>query len=250
VSDIYVPNFNSLSQVGARSYQWTSWFFYVFTRPVVVTTDILLRKDMGERYLTPLVAATGAVLIGAATKGSAMIVEAAAYRTYPPTKPWPLTPIWMIGVLWLLAYFIGVGLNTLAIRKREAAGVRWHSYCNGDWRLPRFSPSMQRLLLFLLSLLLVWLGAYPLGILLSWSTLQSITVEGQIARRMRNAVLDVRDDEIANANLQAALEQRPAAQSEGLLIPLPKKLADMALRQFVRPAEQASPLLPPASKPT
>ncbi|MFT3784742.1 MAG: hypothetical protein QM770_01070 [Tepidisphaeraceae bacterium] len=244
-----LPSIGQLFQYGRAAWAVVMRLFMVTTKPVVLTTDVVTRRNMGERYLTTLSAWGGFLLILGVTWLTSKVSGTSSYSydyyyersTFHPAVSPAL--IWSVGVLWMICYVAGYAYNRVFIEWRKYKNIPWHSYCYGEWSLRKPAPWIQRLILVGLAVLFWALHLYLFAGLMLLSIHFSILTEREIANRLRAAILDIHDQRIASEHLQQALDCRPANETEGFVLSLPKYVAEFARKTFLRPAEAGRPVV-------
>lgn len=203
--------------------------------PVALTTQVLFRRDFGERYFTNVRAIIAAGLIGAATFISATmpiltprlrgLIPYEYFTT--PAKPWV---VWSAGGLWLLVFLLTWYEERSRLRDRYEAGELWHSRCTGVLRDDGLLSSGTQFVASVLMLLVaVVLRLDLLLALLLCSLVSSSLMDAALKKRAWNAVLDSLDARIESEHLANAIDKRLAPEKlEGLQLPLPAYVAPAA----------------------
>lgn len=209
--------------------------FIMLIRPLILTTRVIIRKDLGERYLTPLNAMVGAILIvGAAWMTVAMPVKietVVADRWGMPTRSLVIedraTAAYVIGGVWAVLYLVGLIDHRIRLRNRYANGIRWHSRCSGVPRL----PNAREWAVYVAAGGIAFLGFYNhlplLAVLLVGSIAFAILEDGHAAAEFWGRVLDAVDGQIESENLGKAVKDRLTPdRAEGVHAPVPGYVKD------------------------
>lgn len=242
-----MPDVNGLANVASRTYAITVRIMMVLFKPIVLTTDLFVRKNFGERYLTSTAVFSGwlVILVVLNLQGVTLwMSDPSSSADWP--QPTPANVAWVIvGNLWLWGYVVMALVARRGIRARNKAHRLWHSYCMGEWRVRFLSSGLQRLILAGAGVLMLVVGIKLMGALLIFSLYRSFLQEAAVAKRIWEAVLDVNDRKIEAERLQEALDQKPAEESDGLLLPMSPAIAEHARRSFLGKSEPATLLVEP-----
>lgn len=228
---------SGIESVANKTFMYVNVFLSIVTRPLTLTTDVLLRKDMGVRYLGVKSIILGAVFIDLATHYSVMAVKDVSFiRNFDPDylPPRNTNYIWVIGYGWLALYLAAIVQNMFANRTRERARLDWHSYFRGSSRLPPLIAPYARLILLLLVVpLLASMNLSGFALLMLASIALAFMSDAADARRAWNLRLDRIDHEIEAAHMEDAFDQKPVDVTRGLIIPLPKRFKGQSIREFI-----------------
>jgi hypothetical protein len=210
-------------------------------RPLAVVTEVVFRKQMGERYFHVIHSMAGAVLIFLSgipfwhTDFAlyALSHPAVAFQYY---NRWPAGAALTMYVAWgwLAAFYVFCFLHGRAIKARYRAGLRWHSYCYGIPRFAGLPVILERILPLAAAAALIYYGAYSPAVLLVISTYISYMTRVREAAQFQGRVLDAVDMQIEAENLSNAVLQRlTPEQAEGVVAPLPAYVSDKCRELFV-----------------
>lgn len=236
----------------------------MLVRPMAIVTEIFFRRDMGERYFTPLNAAFGFFLlllfsIPIGVPGAEKAGFDALGQFHAAQSAAPRVVLFVMSFAWILSLFAAYGQNVLFIRRNYVQGNRWHSCNIGIPRFPNLPVWLEKLIPFVAAVAFYFLFHLPgLAILLVFSGIVSLLLRAHEARMFRERVLDLIDGQIEQEYVATAvLERAKPQQVDGLRAPLPAyvsrtyrtKIVDalgerLAPNPFIQPA---SPQLPPAT---
>jgi len=179
-----------------------------FTATIVPFT----RKDFGERYLGWLNIYFGYSLMTAYIIGGNMV---SAFTRIAPSH--------LMTLLWFA--FIGASVyHRWEVRRKNNAGVHWHSNFMGTSLLP-FPYSQEKIFkffepfsVFLLGYIMWHLISGQVGIWLMAAAASLFINNHIIFHQERQAILDMRDAQIEARFFGDALSGKPAAQTAGFVV--------------------------------
>jgi hypothetical protein len=217
-----------------------TWLFYAFARPIVLVTQVILRKDLGERYYTQVQTLLCVGLLLLATFGPSIVdpygsgggrsyynpyTGVTTYERAPQQNP---TTAYICGDIWLVLFAVASSWHYwVSLRLRRKAGGQWHSRSNGLPRFPQQNLFYELALIGLLAGVAFVEHVWGIGILLSASFLLTAAAERHARQELYNRVLDAVDGQIESEWLGKAIEQRLSpAQTQGLSASLPAHVSD------------------------
>ncbi|MBL0869733.1 MAG: hypothetical protein IBJ18_04060 [Phycisphaerales bacterium] len=215
--------------------------FFLLVRPIILTTRVMLRKDLGERYVSQQNALVGALLIAAGmwlTAAIPVTTEVVGQNEWGSSvrllvREDRSTVSYIIGSVWLVMYAAALLDHRVRVRRRYANGVRWHSRCAG---VPRLSGTGEWAMIVALGGL-AYLGFYfhlPFfAALLTASLVLALAEDGHAAMEFWNRVLDAVDGEIEAENLGKAVKDCLSPDRvEGVHAPTPAYVKDEYRRRI------------------
>lgn len=234
--------------------QAAAWIFFAFSRPVVLVTQVLLRKDLGERYFTVAQAALSILLILAAINAPIWIAKldrgsspSGYYDNYGNyySRPVPSSPListanTVIGVLWIIGFAVASLWHFFVVAPRLRDEL-WHSRCDGVPRLAFQNILVELVVLLILACIFLWTHVYGIGTLLALSFVLTAAADIHARKALYNHILDARDSKIDSEFLGKAIEDNLArAEAHGVNASLPAHVS-MAYRRklaeyFKKPA--------------
>lgn len=225
--------------------------FFVLTRPICLVSQVLFRRDFGERHLTGFTALGGAALIGVATGVSVLMVDrnnvpwgGLESSSLPSGRIVPM----VIGGVWLLLFVAGVKEQAYRVRSRHRMGVRWHSWNSGVPRVSSMTGGVEMVLGIGLGIVMCFLGVPLLGLLMIFSAIHSAMNDAHAMSQFYNRILDTIDGQIEADNLTKAIEYRlEPTQIEGLLATLPTSMSKDFRSKIVRAIDEQRGKPPAAS---
>jgi hypothetical protein len=201
----------------------------VLVRPIVLSTQALFRKDMGERFLTlNQTVLTGAVIVAAAAAtflgGYQSAHTLAARQEADATAACAV----IFGVLWLGGFVAAAVWHfQVTLRKRGRDTILWHSRSNGVPRVPQITFPMELAIVWGLTVLAYWFGLFGFGFLLMLSGLFAWQSDVCHKKEFYNRVLDQIDGQIESEWLGEAVEKRLSpAQAHGVDTWMPAHISD------------------------
>lgn len=230
MNDPLTSGFNDGLKIGTAIGNAITYLFLFLTRPLVLLTQVFYRKNMGERYLTPLSASGGLALLALVTAGSEYLIGSkthigADYSGRRTTAiEYALNPniAYGVGITWIVAFLAAYVQHHFAVRKRYATGERWHSLNSGVPRVAGLRDPAQYALTSAASAACFYFGLHGYGGLLCLSLVLGILSDQAARRRFWNSVLDTIDAQIEAENLGKAVAERLSpAKVEGLEAPVP-----------------------------
>jgi len=209
--------------------------------------EVLVRRNFGERYFTPIRFFVGLLILGWCITVSAVPLDFAFFyrlqsldstllsSTNQIENP-PNFTLWIFIIYTVAYFFLGMQEFRTAF-KRNRYGIKWHSYYHGDTRF-QFVNNLTKLVnlddaigghiiqnhvvklyiepLFFISTGLALILLLPiLGI---WFLLGGVIllIRGNIMyTRLRNEYLDQQDSLIESKNMQGAMEGKSSDQTQG-----------------------------------
>lgn len=216
-------------QIGEAFGKAIGHFFFLFSRPLGLVTQVVFRKDFGERFFTTTQALGAYLLIVAATVVTVLVPvpplsSLVAGTVVVPPEAVRQTAVW-IGVAWSAVFCLAHLQQSLGVRRRHKLGERWHSRCMGVPRISFIFEAPQYILGFGLIVAAAYYGYAGFAILLMVSVAQTAAADRWAAKEMYNRVLDSIDSEIESKNLSEAVRNRLSPkQAEGLIVRLPKRI--------------------------
>lgn len=215
---------------------WNVVLFLI--RPVGLLTQVFFRKDMGERYFSPLPTAVAAVILFAAYVVTVRV-------------PAPVPLLWLyvsmtdqrevsaffirdaklwIPVLWAVLFAVAAWENRFRSWSRYRNGVKWHSRSMGVPRIPAMGNLFQYTVLIVAAGVLDVMALSWLALLVLLSVAATMMTDYSVARQLYNSVLDALDAELESETLNQAITERlTPKQLNGIALRLPK-----SLRQFIQ----------------
>lgn len=204
----------------------------VLSRPFSLTTQVFLKKGMGERFFGPWHGVLAAGLIVLAAYASLPGNSAFSFRlsefiggtaVQPPSKQMA----YAVGGAWLAGFGIAAFVHRAQIRRRYHKGERWHSRCSGDAIASWMQPWMRYVITGGIGLVLYKLKLEPLAAL-AWISLFFTIMSDELERMaFYNAVLDAIDGQLESEYLAKAVEDRLSpSKAAGVMTPLPSYVAD------------------------
>jgi len=208
-------------------------------RPIATLTEIIFRKDMGERYFNGWNIVVGLL---------AIIVFRSPFWSNHRGIYQTITNI--IAVVWVIALLVYAYLNRQRIIERYGKSHRWHSYNYGIPRYEELPVVVEKALPIAVGLLLVLVcGITGMGGLLFFSGVISLFLRNYEARLFYERMLDQIDSQIEHDNLnKAVVEQFPPQQTEGLVAHVPRYVGKELRSQLVRPRGLTPENKPPEEK--
>ncbi len=210
-------------------------------RPLALLTEAIFRKDMGERYFTRNAAATGLVVLAAATAPFFLTKSPAGASSYAARlaaeAASPENPSWVkwAGFGWIGLFLLASILHQQSVRHRYKSGARWHSGNSGVPRVPILTVPVQYVAIISMAALAYFAGLKLFALLLVLSLLCSAITERIAAVRFWNSVLDMIDAEIESENLGKAVTHRLSpARSEGLETRVPAYVSKEWREKFAK----------------
>lgn len=207
-------------------------------RPLGVLTQVFFRKDMGERYLTPLTVTVALLLVLLAYRmtvttvpptplidlyarwSEAKVVETLAFRN---------CKYWIPGI-WTTLFAAAVWENKVRSWMRYRRGERWHSRSMGSPRIPGLGNLFQYILTALAAVSLEWMTLSWMALLVCLSLAATVITDYAVARQLYNSVLDALDGQLESETLNQAINERlTPKQLNGITLRLPK-----SLRQYLQ----------------
>jgi len=233
-------------QIGAVISAVIAGLMMLLARPFVLVTQVLFRRDLGERYFDILQAMLSLVLIVAATAAtvatsgptSSVVPQYGAYgEVHYQTQinaDSRTTPAYAIGIVWVVAFLAASAWHfRVAIPRRYRNGIMWHSRSDGVPRLPAITESLEVVILIALTVLAYWFKLEGFAVLLTFSVLTTIMSNAKKKAELYNRVLDAIDGQIESEWLGKAIEERLTPKNaHGLDATLPVYVSD-AYRQKV-----------------
>jgi hypothetical protein len=224
-------------RLGNQIAQVLSRIFFLLTRPLVLVTQVLFRKQMGERYFTPLQAGFSAALILIANAVTVIVCNPLWQNDYYyyPNSPAHVRAAFagIVGDLWFIVFLLITGWHfRVTVPRRRKQDIRWYSRSDGLPRLPIPAfwgiDQVQCQLLFEVAVVVVLaiaafcLRFYGFGVLLALSALITYAADAEERKRFHQRVLDAADGEIESQWLAEAIERRLSPdKTEGLKVSLP-----------------------------
>lgn len=212
--------------------------------PAVTTTQVMLRRQLGERYFTGWNLVAGAGLIMAAAPLSLVT------RRYIDVSD--LIYVGLAMVAWL-GGFVYFGVKHFAdVRHRYRDGQVWHSRCSGvsriDFPLPKQIPmeAVEIAGVMLIGLICCFIGLLGFGLLLIASGNMAWLSWSISAMEFKTKILDSIDSQIESENLAAAVvERRKPKDTVGFEAPVPAYIPQAFRERFVHGAaiDPSSPRL-------
>lgn len=215
---------------------WNVVLFLI--RPLGLLTQVFFRKEMGERYFSPLPTFVAAVIL---------------WATYMMTLrlPAPTPLLWLyltvtdqrevtafyvrdariwIPVVWAIVFAIAAWENRIRAWRRNRNGVKWHSRSMGVPRIPGMGNLFQYTTLIVAAGLLDVMALSWFALLVLLSVAATMATDYSVARQLYNSVLDALDAELESETLNQAINERlTPKQLNGIALRLPK-----SLRQFIQ----------------
>jgi hypothetical protein len=204
----------------------------LFARPIVLSTQALFRKDMGERFLDPNQAFLTIVVIIVAT-GVSFLSGLEGYRD--PNNPFArsvpdarTTISLIVGAVWLAGFIAAVAWHfRVTLPKRGRDSILWHSRSNGVPRVPGITLPIELAIVWALSFLAFFAGLFGFGVLLFVSALFTLQSDLYLKTEFYNRVLDAIDSQIESEELGEAIERKLSpAQARGVQAWMPAHISD------------------------
>jgi hypothetical protein len=212
-------------------------------RPAATLTEIVFRKNMGERYFTlwNVIAGFGLLQVFSIPLGVPTPSPAGhdvLGQFYPAQSDFPRM-IWVLTFMgWHVALLLYWGLHAWSVRQRYKAGGRWHSRNVGVKRFP-FLPVWFEKALPIVAGLFIWQACQVpgFGILMILSGVISIMLRANEASLFWERVLDVIDGQLEQEYLaKAVMERSNPKETEGYTAPLPAYVSQKFRQQFLEAA--------------
>lgn len=201
--------------------------------PVALLTQMVFRKDLGERYasLNRRVIAAGVLVIAGVMHAffpmpSLSGIVQDSFRSVPVLSH-PSSTILAAGLLVL--FVIACIEHELRLRSRYKTDGRWHSWSLGVNRIPGVGIKLQVLATLLVAAGAFWLRLDYFAIVLAASGVFSGVIDANTKREFYNRVLDTVDAQIESEMVGKAVKERLSpAQAEGLQAHLPAYVSTQA----------------------
>ncbi len=242
--------------IGRRVGDVLTYAFQILSRPLALLTQVFYRKDMGERYFTPIGFFWGLALLGLATFGSRYLLSTTTVgvRTQwggvVPETQYVLSPLigYGVGVAWIAVLAVAYSRHTVSVRARYTSGERWHSRTAGVPRMPGLIDPVQYAVTGVLAAACFYFGLPGYGALFAASLVAGMGADQMARLRFWSLVLDQVDARIEAENLGKAVAQRLAPASvEGLEAPVPGYVSEEWRRRNAPVREAAEVLAEPKS---
>lgn len=200
--------------------------------PAVTTTQVILRRQLGERYFTGWNLFAGAGLIVSAAPLSLLT------RRYIDVSDFIYVGLPMVAWLGAFLYF---GVTHFAdVRRRYKDGNAWHSRCSGvsrwEFALPRQLPMMAVEIagVMLIGIICCFIGLLGFGILLIVSGHMAWLSWSISSMEFKTKILDSIDSQLESENLAAAIvERRKPKDTAGFEAPVPAYIPQAFRERFV-----------------
>ena len=236
-------------------------FVAIISRPLSLTTQVLFKKNMGERYFATWHAVVALGLIGLAgwaclqdTKATTGTVKNAFGESYRINQAARITPtrVYVAGGLWAGAFVLAAVIHRARITKRYQRGTLWHSRCSGEPLHPGLRDWARYLATGGLAVAANWQKLEPMMMLIVASLIATILADEYERWLFYNAVLDAVDGQIEAENLSKAVEKRlTPIEAGGLVTPMPAYVSDLGRKRMAeaiaRQTGSVSPQKPAAS---
>lgn len=244
-------------RMGMQVGRVSGFVMQAITRPVILLTRSLVRRDLGERYSSDTHFAVGLLLVAGAT-AAACFVDVNSFTTevrFPGTHNDRATAAIVIGGLWLFGLVAARILHKGGLKARYSRSeiAPWHSYCSGVPRWERMPDRGWFLVMGLAGIGLIFLGLPLFGLLLLWSGYAAETEDRAAKARMWATVLDTLDAQIEARQLTETIREIKSPQeAEGLEAPLPAYVSPGFRRKLAETLENTRPTAktPPADRST
>lgn len=215
-----------------------------FVRPLATMTEVLYRRDLGERYFALWNVIVGVFwLILASIPLTPFRHFTYDYYDAPVSRRWNFAATFniVVGVLWLIAFLWACWRERQSLHRRYREGIVWHSYSHGTSFLDdRIPETYHGFIVLGFGALIAYLGAYVPGGLLIVSGYLSNQMRANEMTRFHHQVLDALDARIESENLSTAIMQRSRPQNtEGFTAPLPAYVSVKFRERFIQKAKVA-----------
>lgn len=213
--------------------------FFIFSA-AATATDPFFRKNMGERYFTPI-----RMVISLAGWGT-MLFAGVLYNSFLFGSP---AIGFLVGVAICFAYLMMAMRNITAIQKRQATGELWHSKCRGE-SLFGEENAIRDFTIEIIVLVLLVLISIPHAAFFLLSRLMAYMAEAAALNALYNRYLDIQDAKIEADFLETTLREGfPPRQTAGLYRPLPQRLSRERRGNIARIVTGGPFVAPPADQP-
>ena len=205
----------SISTLTKAATQIAEALLFFIASAAATATAPFFRKNMGERYFTPVRAFLSMMA------WIALFVIAVMYRMVQNGEP---TPGIVVGFLIPFGY-IGMSLFHLnAIQKRQATGVIWHSRSSGESLFGKENTTRDFIIELVVFIALFFVSFLHAGFFLL-SRLMGYIAEASAQAALYNRYLDIQDGRIEAEFMETALRDGfPRKETAGLYAPLPSHI--------------------------
>jgi hypothetical protein len=234
---------DDFNRKGIAFLKQTLWrFFFSLIRPLATTTEIFLRKELGERYFTVWNFLAGGFLIYTSMTMGASLRALEAQQAYggpAASLRWSDYVAFALGLAWLIAFIVKSIMQFKRAHQRSREGILWHSQSCGYAVVPEFWQPWCPVGLGVL--FLIFHITWP-GLLLIASGIVSFSMRMNERARVYSRVLDMLDAQIESENLNEAIMKRGNGKStKGFVAPLPAHVSNTHRENFLRAASRPAP---------
>lgn len=232
--DAMVSGAKSGVQIGAAIGAAIAGLMMLLARPFVLVTQVLFRKELGERYFDVIQVYLSLLLIivaTAATIWSADVSYNSSYGFYfrhTLESDFITTAGWVFGILWTVAFMAATAWHFyFTLPRRGRGGIMWHSRSDGIPWFPRITEVLEVVIIGALMVLAYWFKLEGFAVLLTFSFLTTIGTNAKKKAESYNRVLDAIDGQIESEWLGKAIEEKlTPSNAHGLNAPLPAYISN------------------------